>query len=235
MSVKNKDDVLRLFDVLQAEAPISSLKYLNLPLSDEHFTVVDQDCDWTAAKSWVQWWIRPKHLQMLAKPFSVMQGKDWDKAPRNTNGVERANYLAKSGQNRPGLYAAMQSLYEKDKMFALQYIENGSKISYRTSQEENCRSQCSSKRIKGKQGVTDKSAKFGPPDKNEHFITPSKKVKEDDGEKRKVVEVSYSDGIWYKGWLSSFNFNTGKWVVQFYDDDETTEVSFPDKDVRLCE
>ena len=111
-------------------------------------------------------------------------------------------------------------------MFALQYIaaaENGSKISYRTSQEENRRSQCSSKRIKGKQGVTDKSAKFGPPDKNEHFTTPlldsdddfespppSKKVKEDDGEKRKVVEVLYSDGIWYKGWLSSFNFNTGK-------------------------
>ena len=251
MSVKNKDDVLRLFDVLQAEAPISSLKYLNLPLSDEHFTVVDQDCDWTAAKSWVQWWIRPKHLQMLAKPFSVMQGKYWDKAPRNTNGVQRANCLAKSGQNRPGLYAAMQSLYEKDKMFALQYIaaaENGSKISYRTSQEENRRSQCSSKRIKGKQGVTDKSAKFGPPDKNEHFTTPlldsdddfkspppSKKVKEDDGEKRKAVEVLYSDGIWYKGWLSSFNFNTGKWVVQFYDDDETTEVSFPDKEVRLCE
>ena len=24
-----------------------------------------------------------------------------------------------------------------------------------------------------------------------------------------------------------------KWVVQFYDDDETTEVSFPDKEVRL--
>ena len=66
-----------------------------------------------------------------------------------------------------------------------------------------------SKRIKGKQGVTDKSAKFGPPDKNEHFTTPlldsddnfespppSKKVKENDGEKRKVVEVLYSDGIW---------------------------------------
>ena len=60
-------------------------------------------------------------------------------------------------------------------------------------------------------------------------------MKEDDGEKRKVVEVLYSDGIWYKGWLSSFNVNTGKWVVQFYDDDETTEVSFPDKEVRLCE
>jgi hypothetical protein len=113
---------VKSFDVLQGEAPISSviIKYLKLPLSDEHFTVVNQDCDWTAAKSWVQWWIRPKHLQILAKPFSVMQAKDWDKAPRNTNGVERANCLAKSGQNRSGLYAAMQSLYEKDKMFSLQ-------------------------------------------------------------------------------------------------------------------
>ena len=139
--VKNKD-VLKLFDVLQGEAPVSSVKYIKLPLSDEHFAVVDQDCDWTAAKSWVQWWIRPKHLQMLAKPFSIMQAKDWDKASRNTNGVERANCLAKSSQNRPGLYAAMQSLYEKDKMFALQYVaaaENGSKISYRTPQEEECR------------------------------------------------------------------------------------------------
>ena len=46
----------------------------------------------------------------------------------------------------------------------------------------------------------------------------------------------YSDGLWYKGWLSSFNFETEKWVVMFYDDDETTEVSFPaDKEVRICQ
>ena len=51
----------------------------------------------------------------------------------------------------------------------------------------------------------------------------------------KNVEVLYSDGLWYKGWLSSFNFETGKLVVMFYDDDETTEVSFPDKEVRLCQ
>ena len=73
-------------------------------------------------KSCVQWWTRNKHLQMLAKPFSVMNSKDWDSAPRNTNGVELANALAKSGGNKPSPYAAMQSLYEKDKMFALQYI-----------------------------------------------------------------------------------------------------------------
>ena len=50
-----------------------------------------------------------------------------------------------------------------------------------------------------------------------------------------VPAPMYSDGLWYKGWLSSFNFETGKWVVMFYDDDETTEVSFPDKEVRLCQ
>ena len=56
----------------------------------------------------------------------------------------------------------------------------------------------------------------GPPEKNEYFTTsllrdsdfelppPSKEMKENDGERRKVVEVLYSDGIWYKGWLSSF-------------------------------
>jgi hypothetical protein len=134
-------------------------------------------------------------------------------------------------------------------MFALQYVaaaENGSKISYRTPQEEDRRSQCSSKRIKGKQSITDKSAKFGPLDKNEHFITlpdsdddfelppPPKKVKED-GEKRRDVEFCIPMEFGKKGgYISSFNLNTRKWIVQFYDDSETTEVSFPDKEVRLC-
>ena len=26
---------------------------------------------------------------------------------------------------------------------------------------------------------------------------------------------------------------SGKWIVQFYDDNDTTEVSFPDKEVRI--
>ena len=65
---------------------------------------------------------------MLTKPFSVMNPQDWDRALRNTNGVERTNCLAKRGGQKSSLYAAMQSLYEKDKMFALQYIaaEDGS-------------------------------------------------------------------------------------------------------------
>jgi hypothetical protein len=55
MSAKRKEDVLTLFDVLQGEAPISSIQHFQLSLSDEHYTVVTQDCNWSAAKSWVLW------------------------------------------------------------------------------------------------------------------------------------------------------------------------------------
>ena len=49
----------------------------------------------------------------------------------------------------------------------------------------------------------------------------------------KEVEVYYSNGVWYKGWLEKYNFDTGKWIVHFYEDNETTEVNFPDDDVGL--
>ena len=87
-------------------------------------------------------------------------------------------------------------------------------------------------------------ASLGPPDKKQHFdnskvqaqskkVQPKegKNVDTDNGGRHK--EVRYCDGVWYKRWLSNFNCSTGKWTVKFYDDDETTEVCFPDKDVRL--
>ena len=195
---KTKEDVLKLFDVLQGKAEILTVQHL-LSLPDEYLTVVTHNCDWSSAKTWVQWWIRPKHLQMLSKPFSVMSSSHWDQAPRNTNGVERANGLAKSGTSKISLFAAMQSLYEKDKMFALQYLaasEISSKISYRSSQEDECRGQ-SSLQNKQKRKNTDASANFGPPDKNEHFQPPqSKKIKKSGNivQEGKNVEVLYSDG-----------------------------------------
>ena len=51
-----------------------------------------------------------------------MDHSDWDNAPRNTNGIERANASAKSGGQKQPLYAAMQSLHEKDKLFALHAV-----------------------------------------------------------------------------------------------------------------
>lgn len=47
------------------------------------------------------------------------------------------------------------------------------------------------------------------------------------------VEVKYDDGVWYKGTLVSFDVVSGKWKVNFDDDEETTSVKFPDEDVRL--
>ena len=171
---------------------------------------------------------------MLAKPFSIMSSEDWDRAPRNTNGVERINSATKSGGQKQSLYAAMQSLYEKDKVFVLKYIASGSKMSYRGVRDEEQRSQAAVKR-KRSINVNDKNASFGPPDKNQHFdgcVHPRKKSKIDRNEsEKKDVEVLYDDGVWYRGWLSSYKFESGKWIVQFYDDNDTIEVSFPDKEV----
>ena len=83
-----------------------------------------------------------------AKPFSQISSSDWDNCPRNTNGVERANSLAKTCDRKISLYGAMQSLYEKDKMFALQYITatDGLKISYQGAADQTKRSNSSLKR-----------------------------------------------------------------------------------------
>ena len=192
--------------------------------------VVNTECDWSGAENWVQWWPwnTKKHLQ--AKPFSIMNPSDWDKAPRNTNGVERANASAKSGGQKPSLYAAMQSLYEKDNLFALQYIAavSETKITYRSPMDEEQRSQASIKR-KCQNKIADKNVSYGPPDKSEHFLgsdddfddlskpEKSKVAQENKKESsdKKEVEVLYSDGIWYRGWLGEYNFETGKWKVHF--------------------
>ena len=71
-SARKKEDALQLFDVPQGASDMSFIQHLNIPLTDEHYTIVTEECDWSLAKSWVQWWTRPKHLQMLCKPFSVV-------------------------------------------------------------------------------------------------------------------------------------------------------------------
>ena len=64
--------------------------------------------------------------------------------------MERANSLAKDGDSkRKSLYCAMQSLYEKDEVLALQYIaaDGGSKTTYRseTSEEHWMKAACKRK------------------------------------------------------------------------------------------
>ena len=67
-----------------------------------------------------------------------MKPDDRDRAPRNTNGVEHVNSSTKGGWQKHSLYAALESLYEKDKVFVIQYMatEGGSKITYRGALDE---------------------------------------------------------------------------------------------------
>ena len=85
---QDQERCTEVFDALQGSLPLSSLNHLKLHLSDEHFIMVEIECNWSGAKAWVQWWTRNRHLQMLAKPFIIMNSDDWDGAPQNTNGVE---------------------------------------------------------------------------------------------------------------------------------------------------
>ena len=64
------------------QCTISSVKHLKLPFTDVHIAVVNTECDWSGAENWVQLWTTKRHLQMLAKPFSIMNSSDWDNAPR---------------------------------------------------------------------------------------------------------------------------------------------------------
>jgi len=252
MIVNERQHVLQLFNLLRDSSKLPSIQHLNIPLTEEQIAIISK-CNWSGANNWVEWWTRPNHLRMLCKPFSKMTSSTWNTAPRNTNGVERANSLAKDGDGKKkSLQCAMQSLYEKDKVFALQYIaaDGGFKTTYRSDVSEEQRMKAACKRRARQYASNDSTASLGPPDKKQHFETtksqPAKKAqrKQDsktgkgveldlDNGRKHDVEVRYNDGVWYRGWLSTFNTVSGKWIVKFYDDDETTEVNFPDKDVRL--
>jgi len=86
--------------------------------------------------------------------------------------VENANSLAKTCGRKIILWA-VQSLYEKDKMFALQYITatDGLKISYWIATDQTQHSNSSLKRKAQQELIKDAECSFGSPDKKQHFGT----------------------------------------------------------------
>ena len=94
-----------------------------------------------------------------------------------------------------------------------------SKITYRDTLDEKQRSQAAIKRKRPKT-VYDKNASFGPRDKCQHFdgnsLPNSKRTKIDEnGCEKREVEVLYADGVWYRGWLSSYNLKLGNGLSNF--------------------
>ena len=77
-------DVISSFKVLCGDASAMSLVGVIKGLTDEDAKFVDTQCNWSAARHWASWWLRPSHLQMLHVDFSPMVDHVWEKCPNNT-------------------------------------------------------------------------------------------------------------------------------------------------------
>ena len=88
-----KQNVYKLFDVLQGTVTVNSIQHTNMHLTETRRSYQLQN---GKGKNWVQWWIRPNHLRLLCKPFSEMSSSDWDNGPHNTTGVKWINSLTKN-------------------------------------------------------------------------------------------------------------------------------------------
>ena len=82
-------NVAKCFQVLCGLRPSASILGVVPGLTVQDTSFIDENCDWSAATKWVEWWMQPRHLQMLHKDFSQMDGSVWDRCPADTNAVER--------------------------------------------------------------------------------------------------------------------------------------------------
>lgn len=174
---KKKSEVMKLFNSLKGAVNIKDI--MNITLSEEviaHWKEIA--AAWKESTHWVEWWTRLLHLRMLSDAFRDSHcSLNDEKAPKDTNGVERINLDSK--QPSPTcLRLAMEYVYKKDKCLALSYIAAGRQfsLSYREQSEESQRSCAAKRRIQRSRLVDpDHQAQFGPPDKSKNFCGSSTK------------------------------------------------------------
>ena len=136
----------------------------------EDVNFIDEECDWTSAKHWAQWWTRPTHLKMLSCVFSYVP-ETWKNCPTTTNAVERKNYECKTDTPQ-SLKLAMINVYKHDKNACCKHIaaENGCSISYRSRDEEAHKQNAESQRRQHAIAFnSNKAAQHGPPDRSTSF------------------------------------------------------------------
>ena len=66
------------FEVLCGSKPASTLVGKITNFSKEDAAYIQNECDWTIAQSWANWWTRPSHLEMLTKTIQkwmILYGK----------------------------------------------------------------------------------------------------------------------------------------------------------------
>ena len=174
-----KQDAIKIvacFETLCGVRTVNELVKLNIEISQEDADYVDNNCDWSMAKHWAEWWSKASHLRRLCKAFTMMEQDAWSKCPATTNAVERKNKDCTSDTPQC-IKLAMISVYKVDKVVCLKHIaaEEGVSLSYRSRSEEARRT---SERKKQKQrarnqGPSDISAQFGPPDRVTNFTGSS--------------------------------------------------------------
>ena len=220
---KSKASVLLHFQVLCGEKALETLNLHGIePFNNSH---------WGKAKTWVEWWTRHCHLQMLRKEFSPLDDDAWYQCPKDTNAVERKNRDSKM-TNTSSLRSLMTALYKNDKSCACQYmaaLRSGNLTYNQCDQDARLKSAQIRRDQRKRSYPKDSECQHGPPDKQQHFTTMGNNLL------FKEVEVRYSDGEWYKGRITAYDVKTNKWTVFFESDGETTDFCFPDPDVRILD
>ena len=132
---------------------------------------IDDNCDWSCAKHWAQWWTHCDHLKMLSKSFSNMEDNIWEQCPSSTNAVEQRNRDCKSDTPQC-LKLAMMKVYKVDKVACLKHIaaEENIILSYRYRSEEARRMTALKKREYRNKLIPDKESEYGPPDRVDNFV-----------------------------------------------------------------
>ena len=157
------------FEVLcglkSASVLVSKIK--NFATEDAKF--IDSHSDWSRANGWAKWWMRPGHLQMLHKDFSLMDVEAWERCPGDTNAVERKNRDSKESTPSP-LRSALINLYKLDKSVCAKHLaaSEGVSVSYQDGTPESRKRVAETRkwqRQKQQQAIRDKGALRGPPDK----------------------------------------------------------------------
>ena len=160
---------MKLFNSLKGTVNIEDMHNIALP-SDVLAHWKEIAPAWNEANNWVEWWTRLPHLRMLCDTFRDSSSAS-EKAPKDTNGVERITLDSK--QKSPTcLKLAMEYVYKKDKCLALSYMaaEKQFSLSYRERSEETRRSLAAKRRNQRACLIDpDHQAEFGPPDKSSNF------------------------------------------------------------------
>ena len=171
--------VCTCFEVLCSQQNADQLLGTINSLTPEEASFVDKWCNWSKAKNWAEWWLRPKHLQMLHKDFSTMDTSVWGRSPSTTNAVERLNAECKS-KLPVTLQHALSNVYKLDKSVCGKHLAalNECSVSYREKTETSKRASAAKRQQQrlASSVLTDPTATHGPPDRACHFKTVEKRL-----------------------------------------------------------